>query len=176
MSRVMRWWLMSAGALTLLFGVVMVASVAIGHEGPTGWLDANLERTDDNAWLSQDPPLVTADRLADAVQPGSRVVSSWGVALRYISGTVTVVAGPREGTSNVYWDPSSARVHRRYRFGRYGWGGSPGSDLPGDPGTNGPTGPRPGGDAGGLRAQAVDESVQTRRGEDFRGGGPGSGK
>ena len=97
MSRVTRWWLMSAGALALLFGVVVVASVALGHDSPTRWLDENLERTDDNAWLSQDSPLVTADRLAEAVKPGSRVVSSWGVALRYSSGTVvldeTVTAG-----------------------------------------------------------------------------------
>ncbi|HEY8547694.1 MAG TPA: hypothetical protein VIL36_21675 [Acidimicrobiales bacterium] len=164
-----RWWLMSAGALSLLFGLVVVASVLIGHQSPTGWLDANLERTDHDAWLSQDPPLVTADRIAGAVEPGSRVVSSWGVALRYGGGTVTVVAGPREGTSNVYWDAASARSPRRYRFGRYGW-----DDVP-----TGTSGRRPGGqgaDDGALRAQAVDESVQTRRGEDFRGGGPGSGK
>jgi hypothetical protein len=164
--------MMTLGGLTLLFGLVVVASVLIGHAGPTAWLDRNLERTDDDAWLSQDPPLVTADRLADAVTPASRVVSSWGVALRYGGGTVTVVAGPREGSSNVYWDPSTSVAHRRYRFGRYGWGS--GSDLPPGPGD----GSRPGDGTrdGGLRSQAVDESVQTRRGEDFRGGGPGSGK
>jgi hypothetical protein len=161
--------MMSAGALAALFGVVLVASVAIGHEGPTGWLDANLDRTGDNTWLSQDPPLVTAEKLADAVKPGSKVVSSWGVALRYSRGSVTVVAGPREGTSNVYWDPSSASTYRRYRFGRYGWGSDPGlpPTSPGDP--DGRTGT-------GMRTQVVDDSVQTRRGEDFRGGGPGSGK
>ena len=170
MSKVTRWWLMSAGALVLLFGVVVVASTFIGHEGPVEWLDQNLDRTDDNTWLSQDPPLLTADRLASAVEPGSRVVSSWGVALRYSNGTVSVVAGPREGTSNVYWDPSSSRTHRSYRFGRYGW--LPGSNPSPGPGTD----PRTRTPDGALRAQAVDENVQTRRGEDFRGGGPGSGK
>jgi hypothetical protein len=154
------------GALALLIGVVLVAGVLIRHEEPTAWLDSNLERTGSGAWLSQEPPLVTVDRLAKAVPPRSKVVSSWGVALRYGRGTVTVVAGPRPGTANVYWDRSSrtgGRAARHYRFGRYGWW----NDTGGGP-TRAPDGT--------FTSVAPDADVRTRRGEDFRGGGPGSGK
>jgi hypothetical protein len=156
--------------------MVLVAGVLIRHEEPTGWLDSNLERTGSGAWLSQEPPLVTADRLAKAVPPRSKVVSSWGIALRYGRGTVTVVAGPRPGTANVYWDRSSGtgRAVRHYRFGRYGWwNDAPGGFDPG--GTTDPDG-RTRAPDGTFTQVAPDADVRTRRGEDFRGGGPGSGK
>lgn len=163
------------GALSVLAGVVLVAGVLIRHEEPTAWLDRNLESTGAGAWLSQEPPLVTADRLAGAVRPRSRVVSSWGVALRYARGTVTVVAGPREGTANVYWDAGaggSGRPLRHYRFGRYGWGGGDTATGPTDP--TDPDGRRP--PDGRFTSLTPDADVRTRRGEDFRGGGPGGGK
>jgi len=155
------------GALSLLAGVVLVAGVLMTHEEPTAWLDGNLERTGTGAWLSQEPPLVTADRLARSVRPRSRVVSSWGVALRYARGTVTIVAGPRPGTANVYWDAGTGganRPLRHYRFGRYRW----------PDGTVDPDGRRP--PDGTFTSVAPDADVRTRRGEDFRGGGPGGGK
>jgi hypothetical protein len=158
------------GALSLLIGVVLVAGVMITHDEPTEWLDRNLEPTGAGAWLSQDPPLVTADRLARAVGPRSRVVSSWGVALRYARGTVTVVAGPREGSANVYWDAGATgrnSTARYYRFGRYGWGG----DDTTDPDPNRRRTPD-----GTFSSVTPDADVRTRRGEDFRGGGPGGGK
>jgi hypothetical protein len=160
--------LMTGGALTVLAGLVLVAAVVVGHDEPTAWLDRHLESTGANTWLSPDSPLVTADRLADAVEPRSRVVSSWGIALRYARGTVTIVAGPRPGTASVYWDAGAGRRGhgpRFYRFGRYGWT---------DGGTTGPDGRRA--PDGTFTSLTPDAEVRTRRGEDFRGGGPGGGK
>lgn len=163
---------LGCGAVAVLVGLVVVAVAVLGQRDPTRWLDQNLQRTDNRAWLSQDPPLVTAERLADAVEPASMVVSSWGVALRYARGTVSVVAGPREGTATVYWDASSTRVHRSYRFGRYAWWPDGGTDPAPDP-----TGRRPPpGTDGTFTPLTPNAEVQTRRGEDFRGGGPGGGK
>jgi hypothetical protein len=156
------------GAIVALVGLVVGAALVIGQRDPVGWLDQNLERTDRHAWLSQDPPMTTAQRLADAVDPASMVVSSWGIALRYAGGTVTVVAGPREGTASVYWD-ASARRYRHYRFGRYRWWSDAGGPAPAPDG-------RASGQGTFTPLAAADAAVQTRRGEDFRGGGPGGGK
>jgi hypothetical protein len=159
-----------SGAMAVLVGIVLVGVVVLNHEDPTDWLDRNLESTGPNSWLSQDPPLVTADRLADAVDPRSQVVSSWGVALRYARGTVTVVAGPQPGTANVYWDRAAGghRGSRHYHFGRYVWGTGDGTTGPDGTGRRAPDGT--------FSSLTPDADVRTRRGEDFRGGGPGGGK
>jgi hypothetical protein len=161
---------MASSAIVVLLGVLLVATVFVGHQGPVDWLDRHLEATGSSTWLSQQPVIATADTIAAANPPASRVVDTWGVALRYGRGTVTVVPGPREGTSNVYWD--TERSPRAYRFGRYGWWGRGGGGGSGED-------ERAGSGGGTARFAAQPEpaaAVQTRRGEDFRGGGPGSGK
>ncbi len=182
MSRVSRWLVTSAGALAVLVGVVVVAAAYVGHQGPVDWLDRNTERTGDGTWLAQEAPLAVADRMAAATRPRSRVVSSWGVALRYAGGTATVVAGPRPQTATIYWDGTSGAV-RRYRFGRLGWGTGDGPEDTGGGGSGGGNGGGPGVPGRGAPPRSSsfaevtpDAAVQTRRGEDFRGGGPGSGK
>jgi hypothetical protein len=160
-----RWGAIAVSSLAVLGGALLMAAAFTGHRGPVDWLDRNLERTGSGAGLSQEPVVATADRIADATSPANRVTDTWGVALRYGNGTVTVVPGPRAGTANVYWD--GRRSGRRYVYGRYGWARSSNDD---------------GGGGGGAsrsaftQVDAPDPGVQTRRGEDFRGGGPGSGK
>lgn len=163
-----RWAAVTVAGLAVLGGLLLVATSLMGHRGPVDWLDRNLERTGPGAWLSQEPVVATADRIAAASPPANRVTDSWGVALRYGNGTVTVVPGPRAGTANVYWD--TGRSTRRYVYGRYGWGGGTRDDD--GSGSGGGSGGR----AGFRPVEAPDPGVQTRRGEDFRGGGPGSGK
>ena len=168
-----RWLAAASSAIVVLVGTLLVATVFVGHQGPVDWLDRNLEPTGSSSWLSQQPVIATADTIAGANPPASRVVDTWGVALRYGGGTVTVVPGPREGTSNVYWD--SERSARAYRFGRYGWWGRRGGGGDDPDGT-----PASGGSGAGSARFAAEPApvaaVQTRRGEDFRGGGPGTGK
>jgi len=164
-SRVTRWLLAGGGAISMLVGLLIVSAAVIQQQGPVDWLDRNLDRTGDAAWLSHEPPLVTAERMAEATRPSSRVVNSWGVALRYAGGTATVVAGPRARTANVYWDASRRSSPRRYRFGRLIW-----DDTDGTPESR-----RTPGESRFAPVEA-DAAVQTRRGEDFRGGGPGGGK
>jgi hypothetical protein len=82
------------------------------------------------------------------------------------------VPGPRAGTANVYWD--GRRSGRRYAYGRWGWYGGGGSS-PDDDSAGGGSGGAAGRNAF-TPIASPDAGVQTRRGEDFRGGGPGSGK
>ena len=163
--RGLRWGAVAASSLAVLGGLLLVTVAITGHRSPVDWLDRNLERTGDGAWLSQEPVVATADRIAAATSPANRVTDTWGVALRYGGGTVTVVPGPRAGTATVYWD--TRRTGRRYLYGRYLWGG--GTSTGDDPGGSG-------GRSSFVPVDAPDPGVQTRRGEDFRGGGPGSGK
>ena len=93
------------------------------------------------------------------MKPRSRFVDASGVALRYRNLTVTVTAAEQEGQSIVYVDRKGSR--RRYYYGRYGLGGF--SRIA----SFSEQAPTPGSTA---------STTSTRRGADFRGGGPGSGK
>lgn len=153
-----------------LIGFVLVGVAFARTQDPRDWLDDNATRTGDDAWTAPEEPLRFADRIASHARPESRVVTTWGVALRYERGTLTVTAGTSPGTTAIYWDGHAGRGVRYYRLGRWSGGRGGFDPIPTDQDT--PDGsPRTG-----AAAAATADLVQTRRGEDFRGGGPGGGK
>jgi hypothetical protein len=158
---VKRKWLLVLGAVVALGGILLIASSLLFTSKPVDWLDDNAQKVDDGTYLADDPPLVFSARLADAVEPRSRYVDASGVALRYRDMTVTVTNGETEGTSMVYVDRTGSP--RRYSYGRYGVGGWAIVN-----GFSSQTSATPDGTTAGT--------TSTRRGADFRGGGPGSGK
>ncbi len=155
-----------------LLGALLIAVAFVRTDDPRDWLDDNATAVSTGAWTAPEAPLRFADRIAQAVPPQSRIVNSWGVALRYRTGSLTITAGSADGTSAIYWDSTrSAAVHRSWRLGR--WPGGGGVFEPVPTGSTSGDGRSATGTAG--RASAV-ELAQTRRVEDFRGGGPGGGK
>lgn len=159
----------AVGGLALV-GVMLIAVAFVRTDDPRDWLDDNATTVDSGAWTAPEAPLVFADRISRAVPPQSRIVNSWGVALRYRTGSLTVTAGSADGTSAIYWDSTrSATGLRSWRIGR--WPG--GSDVFEPASTGSAAGEGGSGTAG--RASAVG-LAQTRRVDDFRGGGPGGGK
>ena len=132
---------------------------------PRGWLDGHAKRVAADEWTSEHRPSVVAERLDASVKASGRVDNPWGIVLRYSRSAVTIT--PEGNGSRIFLDHS-----RRWRS--YGiWRGSrfAGGDGVRSGPTSGPSAPPIDADR-----VPIPEAANARRAEDFRGGGPGSGK
>lgn len=147
------------GGILSLGGAFLIGNAFLSTPAPVKWLDAHTQKVDDGTYRANQTPLEVADDLAAAAKPRSRYVDASGIALRYRDLTVTATAGKEPSTSVIYVDRKNSR--RRYYYGAWAAGRFSRvqgfTSAPGDP-----TDPA--------------ATTSTRRGEDFRGGGPGGGK